>query len=532
MKKVIIVDDNCLTAEGIEKNINWASLGVEILAVTYNGISALDIMKENSVDLLISDIELPDLDGIALSRQALSQNPLLKIILVSAYDKFEYAKQAIRLGVFDYIEKPLDYSYLTEKIRNALAETDRIRKNMEIIQASRPLMTDKFFHDLLHYPGKNAESYLGRYGDYLDLNYNYDCFNVLIFDLETSADAQQDPDFTSSQIELLNILDLIQETFSVFDKVYYLKEFHSIICIIAQNTKHPRHFLTAVHKCVSTITSQYQNYPFALNIGIGTAIDNFWNLPLSYTSASHALKYRFFFPHQNIFDAREALGKDFSLLSFSETEEEDLIRLICRKDIPAIHQWLTSFFLNLTDKIKDKNIVFIRIYSLLGRILKFLYEMNVDTEIFENQIIDVYKHFDSFHTYEQLIDWITNLCRDACKKIDTSLQSYHNQIYTMALNYIKENFESSTLCLSDIAHYANISPAYLSSLFKKACGSSISDTIATLRIERACYYLNSTNMSLKEISTRCGYANQYYFSNSFKKRMGCSPSSFREDAQH
>lgn len=531
MKKVIIVDDNCLTAEGIEKNINWASLGVEILAVTYNGISALDIMKENSVDLLISDIELPDLDGIALSRQALSQNPLLKIILVSAYDKFEYAKQAIRLGVFDYIEKPLDYSYLTEKIRNALAETDRIRKNMEIIQASRPLMTDKFFHDLLHYPGKNAESYLGRYGDYLDLNYNYDCFNVLIFDLETSADAQQDPDFTSSQIELLNILDLIQETFSVFDKVYYLKEFHSIICIIAQNTKHPRHFLTAVHKCVSTITSQYQNYPFALNIGIGTAIDNFWNLPLSYTSASHALKYRFFFPHQNIFDAREALGKDFSLLSFSETEEEDLIRLICRKDIPAIHQWLTSFFLNLTDKIKDKNIVFIRIYSLLGRILKFLYEMNVDTEIFENQIIDVYKHFDSFHTYEQLIDWITNLCRDACKKIDTSLQSYHNQIYTMALNYIKENFESSTLCLSDIAHYANISPAYLSSLFKKACGSSISDTIATLRIERACYYLNSTNMSLKEISTRCGYANQYYFSNSFKKRMGCSPSSFREDAQ-
>lgn len=116
----------------------------------------------------------------------------------------------------------------------------------------------------------------------------------------------------------------------------------------------------------------------------------------------------------------------------------------------------------------------------------------------------------------------------AYRKLDSSMENYHNQVYNVAMGYIKENFERSSLCLNDIAQHANISPAYLSTLFKKVSGQSISDTIAALRIESACRYLSSTNLSLKEISSKCGYANQYYFSNSFKKKLGVSPSVYRE----
>ena len=155
MKKVMIVDDNCLTAEGIEKNINWESLDANVIAVKYNSLSALDTLKSSHVDLIISDIEMPDLDGISMSQEAQEIQPFIKVILVSAYDKFEYAKRAIRMGVYDYIEKPLDYDYLTEKIKNAFIEIDRTQKNTELVKASRPVMTEKFFHDLLHYPGEN-----------------------------------------------------------------------------------------------------------------------------------------------------------------------------------------------------------------------------------------------------------------------------------------------------------------------------------------------------------------------------------------
>ena len=117
MKKIMIVDDNYLSAEGIEKNIDWETLNAEIIHVCYNGTSAIEAMKKEPADLIISDIEMPDLDGISMSRQALEINPMVKIILISAYDKFEYARRALLLGALDYIEKPLDYAYLIQKVK-------------------------------------------------------------------------------------------------------------------------------------------------------------------------------------------------------------------------------------------------------------------------------------------------------------------------------------------------------------------------------------------------------------------------------
>ena len=129
MRKIMIVDDNYLSAEGIEKNIDWEVLNAEIVHICYNGTSAIDAMKKEPVDLIISDIEMPDLDGISMSRQALDINPMVKIILISAYDKFEYARRALLLGALDYIEKPLDYAYLIQKVKNAFALMEREQKN-------------------------------------------------------------------------------------------------------------------------------------------------------------------------------------------------------------------------------------------------------------------------------------------------------------------------------------------------------------------------------------------------------------------
>lgn len=528
MKKVMIVDDNYLSTEGIVKNIDWESLDAEVVHIEYSGDTAITSMKRTPVDLIISDIEMPNLDGISMSSLALSINPLVKIILISAYDKFEYAKRAIRLGVCDYIEKPLDYDYLAEKILNAFNTIDREQRNMDLVNQSRPLMTEKFFTDLLHYSGKDAAAYLGRYPGYLNLKLDYGYFNTIKLEIENASQMEAELGITQYQMELLNIMDLMRDKYGIFDQIYFVKEFNGIICVLAQNTSNPNHFLQSIHKVVSNLLEDFSDNPLHLNIGIGTIVDNIWNLHLSYESASHALKYRFFSPNKNIFDAKEALGQEFSLLSFSESKEEELIRLLCQKNTQAIEEWLHNFFQELSQRYHTKNILFIRIYSLLGRILKFLYELNIDTTDLEEEIISVYTRFDLFHTYEQFFEWMNRLCILVCQKLDTSLQTYHNQLCKLALSYIKENYEDNTLCLNDIAKHVNVSPAYLSALYKKVRGISISDTITSHRIDSACQYLTNSNLSLKDISIRCGYANQYYFSNSFKKKQGMSPSAYRE----
>ena len=133
MRKIMIVDDNYLSAEGIEKNIDWEVLNAEIVHICYNGTSAIDAMKKEPVDLIISDIEMPDLDGISMSRQALDINPMVKIILISAYDKFEYARRALLLGALDYIEN------VSRKICSCLNRAGLcLSKNFSVISLTVP----------------------------------------------------------------------------------------------------------------------------------------------------------------------------------------------------------------------------------------------------------------------------------------------------------------------------------------------------------------------------------------------------------
>ena len=134
MYKIMIIDDNHISVDGICHNIGWSDLNAEVVCKAYDGQQALNYLQNNPVDLIISDIEMPQLDGLSLAENALKLNSSIKIILISAFDKFEYAKQAIRLGAFDYIEKPLDYAYLEESFVMRLICSIKSRRILAILK--------------------------------------------------------------------------------------------------------------------------------------------------------------------------------------------------------------------------------------------------------------------------------------------------------------------------------------------------------------------------------------------------------------
>ena len=485
-------------------------------------------MKKEPADLIISDIEMPDLDGISMSRQALEINPMVKIILISAYDKFEYARRALLLGALDYIEKPLDYAYLIQKVKNAIALMEKEQKNLQLLKQSRPLLTEKFFREITHLPSSEAAYRLKPYLKYLNLELNYDFYTVVILELENAPDLKAVYGIEKFQMELFNLQDLITEETASLDFVYLLPDMDGYLCILGHSGCQSNSFRQLTSGLISSIADACQPLGLSLNAGIGTIVQDFWNLNHSYKSAVHALEYRFFFPHQNIFDGREALGSDLSVADFSDTKEDELIRLLCKKDTAAIDLWFQNFSDWLTQKFRTKNFAFIQIYSLLGRILKFFYELNLDTHDLEAKILYVYNHINEFHNTEELCQWLKDLCHLLCRKLDSSMNDYHQKLCELVISYINEHYTDNTLCLNDIAASANVSPAYLSALFKKNQGISLSDFITSQRISAAARYLTTTTMSLKEISLKCGYANQYYFSTSFKKKMGITPSAYRE----
>jgi len=244
-------------------------------------------------------------------------------------------------------------------------------------------------------------------------------------EIESPTLFEEDDGVLTFQMEILNISDTFKNECELFDKYYCIQDLNNLIFIIAQNSNTPSHFQYVIHKTVSSFLDKYKESVLNISIGIGTIVDSIWKLNISYENACHALKYRFFYPNKNIFDALEATGKEFSLLNNSDSVEEEFISLLCKKDITAIEDWLRNFFNELSKKYENKNIIFIRIYSLLGKILRFLYEINIDTSGLEQKIIKVYSGFDTFHTYDQFFLWMKEICNLVCDKLSLSLKSYH-----------------------------------------------------------------------------------------------------------
>lgn len=205
MKKVILADDNYIVSEGIKMNIEWDNLEAEVAFTAQNGQEVLEYMKADEADLIITDIEMPNIDGITLSREAMKINPHIKIILISAYDKFEYARQAVRLGVCDYIEKLIDYTFLCEKIKNAFETIDREQRNLSILKESRQLMITKFFQDLLYYSPEKLSENFEKYIAYLELKTEYSHFNIIKLEIESDSLLGENDGVLTYQMEILNL---------------------------------------------------------------------------------------------------------------------------------------------------------------------------------------------------------------------------------------------------------------------------------------------------------------------------------------
>ncbi len=528
MKKVMLVDDNHISLEGIYKNINWAELEAEVVQFQYDGLSALEVLNTEHIDLIISDVEMPGLTGLEMARSAIQKNPVIKIILISAYDKFEYAKQAVRIGAYDYIEKPIDYAYLTQKIRNALTLINKEMHNLELLDESRPAMIENFFTELIHSYSDEAKYNLSRYPDYLNLDLECHYYTVVVVDIENAEEMKSQLGIQEYHIHLMNLQDFIRELCGSLNLSYILNDLHGLICILGHNYSNKVYFQKEVYNIITSTWEHYQDKLLNINIGIGNAIKYLWNMNTSYESAKHALEYRFFFPQQNIFDARDSLRDSLSANLFSGNKEEQLVRLICKKDNKEISKWIEAFSGEVLENYQTKNLLFIRVYSILGRILKFLYEMGVNSSDIEKEMIQVYSRLDSFTTSQEIFHWLDKICQTACTKLEDSVKTYHGQMCEAVLGYIRQHYDNSELCLNEVADFVNVSPAHLSALYKKSTGQNISDTITTVRIEAACQLLLHTSMSLKEISKKTGYTNQYYFSSCFKKKTGQTPSDYRK----
>ena len=526
LKKVMIIDDNHLSVEGINTNINWKYLGCQVTHMQFDASSALELLNSEDIDLLISDIQMPGMTGLELMANITPINDFMKVIFITAYDKFEYAKEAIRLGAFDFIEKPIDYTYLTQVIKNAISKINEEVRNLELLNKSWPALTEKFFSELIFSNKSDAYYNLSSYLPYVNQQLDCSLYCVLIIQIENSIEIKSTLSVEKYHLLLISLSNYINSLINQFSLSYLLHDLNGFVCILGTNYKQDI-FQSQINDIANQII-KYQSSPrLNMNVSIGHINNNLWNIGSTYKSASNALEYRFYYPNQNIFDARDALNKDVNYNLLITDLEDELIRIITKKNKVEIENWIDKLTLQMQDNFHNKKVLYIYVHSLLSRLLKYTYEMGIEDSNLESEIKQMYLDLESFKSLVELFTKFKSICLNICLILEDSIKTCHDKICESAIQYIQQRYEESELSLNEIADFVSISPTYLSALFKRNTGENISDIITSIRIEKSCQLLVQTKLTLREISEKVGYANQYYFSSSFKKRTGTTPSKYR-----
>ena len=525
-KKVLIVDDNHFAVDGIYNNIDWKALSIIKIFQLYDSESASECIIKEKVDIIISDVQMPGLNGIDLSKLAVSQNRFAKTILVSAYDKFEYAKQALRAGAYDYIEKPINYDYLQSMIQKASEKIDQEYNDLQMLESSRPALADKFFRMLLFSNHKEYVNEIDLYQKFLELNLDYDNYCVIKISIDDINNINSALGLETYHLKFMKLANKIEDIGKEFLFHYTINDLNAFFVIVANSGQSKKAFHQSLHISMENLSGAFEG-ELPVIIGIGT-ITNLNNLSTSLNGAESALGYRFFFPQNNVFEDSDYTGREIPEEFFRPIDEKKLIQLICKNDKSGVDEWINSFSTHISKIGQNRNIVFSMTYDVLIHVLSFLYEMNIDTSTVEKQIFNMYGNLSQMNNNIEVFKKMKDIISTICVLLKDSTGSYQDSVCDTVNAYVRNNYNNVELSLNEIANYAGLSSSHLSALYKKHTGTNISDLITSVRIEKACDLIKHSSFSLKEISEKTGYINQYYFSTCFKKITGVAPSAYRD----
>lgn len=528
--KVLIADDEEKVCKLIQHLVDWDAFGMEIVQVVNDGKAAFEAVCEKKPDIVITDIRMPNYDGLELIRRCKELYPEISFIVISGYSQFEYAQQAIKYGVKDYLLKPLKkrelehtLSGIREQYENSKKEEQELEEIKSLVTASREQVRENFWVQLL-----TKQNFLTSIRDLEpeEINSRYRCsfqpgfFNVV----------RLHPFFRGTGIteEIVNFYlakmnQITREKLGVcceeFLSTVYEEE---VICLLNTSTEdyaEVERQLKHVKIDMSNLSDMIEEVKILA--GFGRSVPEIYEIGFCVEESGLALLERmgektpfclFYHPGEH-----KAEVQDFLDIQ----KQSDILACQERLDIEGVRKQILSLQRKLEPYRNDGELVY-RCYCELIQILQFGMK-NLGITIFADHV----RQYRRMKTYEEIFEWII-------KGVDEEYQLYMenkkdavSRPIRDAKQYIYDHF-SQNITLEDISEQIGFNPAYFSTLFKKETGKNFLEYVTELRIQKAKNYLIQTDYDIAEIAASVGYGDLKYFSKLFKKNTGLSPSEFRK----
>lgn len=535
MLKVFLVEDESVIREGFRDKIPWEQYGFQLVGEASDGEMALPLIRKMKPDVLITDIKMPFMDGLSLSEIVKEEFPKIKIIIISGYDDFEYARQAITAGVDQYLLKPITRTTLRgvllelkEKIEQDMEQKDYQARYQDEVQAFEQFSLRRFFEKILD--GKLSVKEIYEEAADQSLQLTASCYNLLLFSI-------YEKNGTSGRDARERFIRKQEEVFHFFLRhPQYILFRLNVDCYGVLIKAEPSQMEELVENSLAHMRKvcgpeeRYLDWYAA----VGTPVERLSLLPQCYKDVNHYFAYRFIMPGIHVLSDTTLLDqladkeeKNIGDVDFMQMDPEIIRDFLSRGADKEIHEFVDAYLGNIQTALKSRMFRGYVILNIRFAVVAFLESIGAKQEDYLERIEKAVSYIrkEDREIFEYFVDMLKT-----AMEIRDQINSYQGgKMLKKALDYIDENFASDSLSLNLVAEQIGMSANYLSAIFSQNMQKTFVEYVTEKRIEKAKKLLRQTDKASGEIAKAVGYKDSHYFSFVFKKLQGCSPREYRAE---
>ncbi|MFD0958381.1 response regulator [Paenibacillus chungangensis] len=527
--KLLIVEDEIYVRERLAEGIDWAAGQIDLVDAVSNGKEAVAILQNDHVDIIITDIQMPDMNGLELAGRVREAYPHIKVIILTGYDDFEYAREGIEHGVFKFLVKPVANEQLWEVVQGAKAvREDELREKHKLWMLEQrwqdhlPHLHDVFYKNWIN--GRYSLWELNKWSQALHLPIDGKSPWPIVVDMDPIPEESERFRVGDRPLVQFALFTVARDLFASRDCVIIQDDDGMTALIFLMPPQEPEeayqaHVLHQINVLLSTIKDCLK---LTASAGIGSPVADKLHLPHAYKQSRMALQERVVLGHEMIIHYRDdAVMKDtWSFLSDLEKELEMSIETGDEEAIKEKVERMMEAGFAEGMPVEDAKETLLRIMCLLARIV------HSHGWALRETLGEEYEDFEQFNqllTREQIHAWLQRMTLRISSAIISRRQSCTQIAVGEMMRFIQERLHDDQLSLYLVADKLYVNYSYLSRMFKKVTGESFSDYVLRLRMEKAKELLaQGGRVSLT--AERVGYRHVNYFSKAFAKYWGIKPS--------
>jgi len=522
--KLMIVDDEPLIIRSLKVAIPWEEYGIEIVGEARNGEIAIDLFKELKPDIVLSDIRMPSVDGMELMKSLFSITTDLIFILISGYGEFEYARIGLREGAFDYILKPIDHDELELTIKKAVAQITQTRKQKSenddlylSLHHLSMLARERLYTQIME--GSFEITAANKWLEQNELDRRY---FMLLISIDAYVQFQQMWSMNEQKLWFYVINNIVEEI-GQRDGALAVFPYHQGEWIILFSASHAKQ----AEQLAETIILDLKTYGKQnISIGISDIFEGLASLNACYQSAKEALIGRFYDGGQKVYRYERANHVDSQLFEKLRQEEKQLLQDIKLLDINKALASVDRWGILLKESNAPQQQAEVMLLELLGIVRRQLELMQPNLSKSEDAIYNDLKLMSTIDELltllkDQIKYWIQEASTEAWTKEQT--RASIERVKTFIEEYYQKN-----IGIDDAVDIADMSVSHFCYVFKQETSMTFLEYVTKVRMEKACYMLENTDIKVFQVAQLVGYHDAKYFSQVFRKMVGCKPSEYRE----